>query len=82
VKKNAGQLFQVTTYLLLLLSLCIRKSERRGGIPMLIKANYINALAVSISPIFEPAGPTLGELFFSLWVNFFMTFGEIFKSGC
>jgi hypothetical protein len=44
-------------------------------------ANYINALAVSISPIFEPAGPTLGELFVSPWVNFFMTLGELFKSG-
>jgi hypothetical protein len=28
------------------------------------QANYINALAVTISSIFEPAGPTLGELFF------------------
>jgi hypothetical protein len=27
------------------------------------QANYINALAVSISTIFEPARPTLGELF-------------------
>jgi hypothetical protein len=26
------------------------------------QANYINALAVSISPFFEPARPTLGEL--------------------
>jgi hypothetical protein len=41
------------------------------------QANYINALAVSISPIFEPAGPTLGELFFPPWVNFFMTLGEL-----
>jgi hypothetical protein len=45
------------------------------------QANYINALAVSISPIFEPAGPTLGELFFPPWVNLFMTLGELFKSG-
>jgi hypothetical protein len=45
------------------------------------QANYINELADSISPIFEPAGPLLGELFFPPWVNFFMTLGEIFKSG-
>jgi hypothetical protein len=45
------------------------------------QANYINALAVSISPIFEPAGQTFGELSFSPWVNFFMTLGELFKSG-
>jgi hypothetical protein len=34
------------------------------------QANYINALAVSVSPFFEPAEVTLGGLFFSPWVDF------------
>jgi hypothetical protein len=42
------------------------------------QANYTNALAVSISSFLEPAGHTLVALFFSPWVNFFMTLGEIF----
>jgi hypothetical protein len=33
------------------------------------QANYINALAVSVLPLFEPAKGTLGG-FFSPWVNF------------
>jgi hypothetical protein len=33
-------------------------------------ANYINALAVSVSPFFEPAEVTLGGLIFSPWVDF------------
>jgi hypothetical protein len=39
--------------------------EMRG-----FQANYINALAVSVSPFFEPAMVTLGGLFFSPWVDF------------
>jgi hypothetical protein len=54
----------------------------RGSIPYSCQqANYINALAVSISPIFEPAKGTLGGSFFSPWVDFFMTLGELFKPG-
>jgi hypothetical protein len=34
------------------------------------QVNYINALAVSVSPFFEPAKVTLGGLFFSPWVDF------------
>jgi hypothetical protein len=34
------------------------------------QANYINALAVSVSPFFEPAEVTLGGLIFFLWVDF------------
>jgi hypothetical protein len=40
----------------------------------------IVALAVSISPIFEPAKGALGEFFPRGWI-FFMTLGELFKSG-
>jgi hypothetical protein len=39
------------------------------------QANYINALAVSVSPFFEPAKVTLGGLIFSAWVDIFMTLG-------
>jgi hypothetical protein len=42
------------------------------------QANYINALAVSVSPFFEPAKVTLGGLFFSPWVDFLMTLGGYF----
>jgi hypothetical protein len=35
-----------------------------------LQANYINALAVSVSPFFEPAEVTLGGLIFSPWVDF------------
>jgi hypothetical protein len=45
------------------------------------QANYINALAVSVLPFFEPAKGTLGGFFSSPWVNFLMTLGELFKSG-
>jgi hypothetical protein len=45
------------------------------------QANYINALAVSISSFVEPAGSTLGDFFSSLVDNFFKTLGELFKSG-
>jgi hypothetical protein len=41
------------------------------------QANYIDALAVSISTIFEPAKGTLGG-FFSSVGGFFMTLGELF----
>jgi hypothetical protein len=34
------------------------------------QANYINALAVSVSLFFEPAEVTLGGLIFSPWVDF------------
>jgi hypothetical protein len=34
------------------------------------QANYINALAVSVSPFFEPAEVTLGGSFFFPWVDF------------
>jgi hypothetical protein len=34
------------------------------------QANYINALAVSVSPFFEPAEVTLGGLIFFPWVDF------------
>jgi hypothetical protein len=50
------------------------------------QANYINALAVSVSPLFEPAKVTLAGLIFSPWVDFLMTlggflggFGELLK---
>jgi hypothetical protein len=44
------------------------------------QANYINALAVSVLPFFEPAKPiTLGGFLFH-WVDFFMTLGEPFFS--
>jgi hypothetical protein len=36
----------------------------------MVQANYINALAVSVSPFFEPATVTLGGLIFSPWVDF------------
>jgi hypothetical protein len=42
------------------------------------QANYINALAVSVSPFFKPAKVTLGGLIFSPWVDFFMTLGGLF----
>jgi hypothetical protein len=42
------------------------------------QANYINALAVSVSPFFEPAEVTLGGLIFSPLVDFFMTLGGLF----
>jgi hypothetical protein len=35
------------------------------------QANYINALAVSVSPFFEPAEVTLGGSFFFPWVDFY-----------
>jgi hypothetical protein len=38
------------------------------------QANYINALAVSVSPFFEPAKGTLGG-----FIYFFMTLGELLK---
>jgi hypothetical protein len=42
------------------------------------QANYINALAVSVPPFFEPAKPiTLGGFFVTLG-GFFMTLGEPF----
>jgi hypothetical protein len=44
----------------------------------IVQANYINALAVSVSPFFEPAKVTLGGLIFSPWVDFFMTLGGFF----
>jgi hypothetical protein len=45
----------------------------------LLQANYINALAVSVLPFFEPAKPiTLGELFVTLGELFF-TLGESFS---
>jgi hypothetical protein len=34
------------------------------------QANYINALAVSVSPFFEPAEVTLGGSIFFSWVDF------------
>jgi hypothetical protein len=34
------------------------------------QANYINALAVSVLPFFEPAKGTLGGFFFPPWVDF------------
>jgi hypothetical protein len=44
------------------------------------QANYINALAISVLPFFEPAKPiTLGELFVTLG-DFFLTLGEPFFS--
>jgi hypothetical protein len=46
----------------------------------LYQANYINALVVSVLPFFEPAKWTLGELFSPVG-GFFMTMGELFKSG-
>jgi hypothetical protein len=42
------------------------------------QANYINALAVSVSPFFEPAKGTLGGLIFSPSVDFLMTLGGFF----
>jgi hypothetical protein len=43
------------------------------------QANYINALAVSVLPFFEPAKPTtLGEFFVTLGELFF-TLGESFS---
>jgi hypothetical protein len=36
---------------------------------------YINALAVSVSPIFEPTGQTLGELFYFLVGELFHDIG-------
>jgi hypothetical protein len=45
------------------------------------QANYINALAVSVLPFFESAGQTLGELFFSSWVNFSQHWVHFYKSG-
>jgi hypothetical protein len=47
---------------------------------MPIQANYINALAVSVSPFFEPAKGTLGGFIFSPWVDFFMTLGGFFMT--
>jgi hypothetical protein len=43
------------------------------------QANYINALAVSVLPFFEPVKPiTLGELFVTLG-ELFLTLGESFS---
>jgi hypothetical protein len=42
------------------------------------QANYINVLAVYVSPFLEPAKGTLGG-FFSPWVDFLMTLGELFN---
>jgi hypothetical protein len=42
------------------------------------QANYINALAVSVSPFFDPAKGTLGGIFFPLWVDFLMTLVGLF----
>jgi hypothetical protein len=42
------------------------------------QANYINALAVSVLPFFEPAKGVLGGFIFSPWVDFLMTLGELF----
>jgi hypothetical protein len=45
----------------------------------ILQANYINALAVSVLPFFEPAKPiTLGEIFVTLGELFF-TLGESFS---
>jgi hypothetical protein len=45
---------------------------------MIYQANYINAMAVSVLPFFEPAKPiTLGELFVTFCESFF-TLGETF----
>jgi hypothetical protein len=44
-----------------------------------MQANYINALAVSVSPFFEPAKGKLGGFLFPLWVDFFMTLGGLFN---
>jgi hypothetical protein len=47
-------------------------SEKTNLTP--VQANYINALAVSVLRLFEPAGPiTLGGLFLH-WVNLFSRF--------
>jgi hypothetical protein len=46
--------------------------------PYQYQANYINALAVYVSPFYEPARVTLGGLFFSPWVDFLMTLGGFF----
>jgi hypothetical protein len=46
-----------------------------------VQANYINALAVSISPIFDPAKGTLGGFPPPRGWIFLMTLGELFKSG-
>jgi hypothetical protein len=65
---------------------CDRRSDNnirwknRKSLPksILEEANYINALAVSVSPFFEPAMPmTLGGLFNTLG-GFGMTLGESF----
>jgi hypothetical protein len=50
------------------------------GVPTWVQANYINALAVSVSPFFEPAKVTLGGLIFSPWVDFLMTLGGLIFS--
>jgi hypothetical protein len=54
--------------------------------PVVHQANYINALAVSVLPFFEPAEVTLGGSIFFSWVDFlghwvdpFFRFGELFK---
>jgi hypothetical protein len=42
----------------------VRKIKKMtGAVYLVYQANYINALAVSISPIFEPAKGTLGGFF-------------------
>jgi hypothetical protein len=46
----------------------------------LLQANYINALAVSVLPFFEPAKGTLGGISPPVG-GFFITLGELFKSG-
>jgi hypothetical protein len=44
----------------------------------LYQANYINALAVSVLPFFEPAKPMTLDGFFVTLGGFFMTLGEPF----
>jgi hypothetical protein len=61
-----------TLYLLVLSSssrLCCVHCALVHGVYFL-QANYINALAVSVSPFFEPAEVTLGGLIFFPWVDF------------
>jgi hypothetical protein len=58
-----------------------RHTEGRAG-GLLLQAIYINALAVSVLRLFEPAGLiTLGQLFLH-WVNFFLRFILLFFMRC
>jgi hypothetical protein len=59
-------------------STLLKKWGLSGCIGIGKQANYINALAVSVLPFFEPAKGTLGGFFSSLWVDFLTTLGELF----